>query len=967
MQDKEFRAQIKKARDLAKKGQLEDANKFFQSLTDEAKSAQSKSVLYYNWGNALSDLAGIRNDEALFRESFEKYALAVKYKEDYHEAYYNWGNALSDLAGIRNDEALFRESFEKYALAVKYKEDYHQAYYNWGNALSDLAGIRNDEALFRESFEKYALAVKYKEDYYQAYNNWGNALSDLAGIRNDEALFRESFEKYALAVKYKEDYHQAYNNWGNALLALARIRNDEALFRESFEKYALAVKYKEDYHEAYYNWGNALSDLARIRNDEALFRESFEKYALAVKYKEDYHQAYNNWGNALLALARIRNDEALFRESFEKYALAVKYKEDYHEAYYNWGNALLALARIRNDEALFRESFEKYALAVKYKEDYHQAYNNWGNALSALARIRNDEALFRESFEKYALAVKYKEDDHEAYYNWGTGLSSLARIRNDEALFRESFEKYALAVKYKEDYHKAYNNWGNALSALARIRNDEALFRESFEKYALAVKYKEDYHQAYYNCGYALFNLAELKNDASLFRESLGMFHKAKKHFESGDDRLKDFDIWESRITKKIADIEKTPIRVSSPVDTVTEVLNDLFGIREKEQSDFWKFLLAPRTLKEDDKFLCILRKFNSYTPSMYYKEGSRGGGYFLAWNGKGIVIDPGIGFIDNFIEQGFTLRDLDAIILTHAHFDHTHDLEAVLTLIYELNDLLDKSEKGNPKREELEKKTGYQIDYAPQRLVLFMNRGAAAKFMSWTTFHKSLSDVIILNHGDSIKRKGFDFILKVMKAEHKELFSEGFSTGLLFEMHEADNPFQYKGRPLCIGMPNDTSYDKSISVQYLKCQLLVPHLGTVDPEVEFSRSPQTEDGQIISKKHSHLGFHGLRNFLNDVQEKGLRKLAVISEFEEELKSKREIFAAYFNGIFENSWKCLTGDIGLRIRLSDLGIYCPKCNDYIDYNDIVEIAKGDNQVIWMHKKGLEMHGFSENDLAKKIS
>ena len=47
-------------------------------------------------------------------KSFEKFEKAVEIKEDKHEAYSNWGNALSGLARMRQDEGLFQESFEKY-------------------------------------------------------------------------------------------------------------------------------------------------------------------------------------------------------------------------------------------------------------------------------------------------------------------------------------------------------------------------------------------------------------------------------------------------------------------------------------------------------------------------------------------------------------------------------------------------------------------------------------------------------------------------------------------------------------------------------------------------------------------------------------------------------------------------------------------------------------------------------------
>jgi len=146
---------------LCELGDLETAIPLFREMAELGKQKEYKTwrcYTYYNWGNALSDLAELKGDDRLFHESFEKYALAVKYKQDMHEAYYNWGNALSDLARLKGDDRLFHESFEKYALAVKYKQDKHEAYNNWGNALSDLAELKGDDRLFHESFEKYALA-----------------------------------------------------------------------------------------------------------------------------------------------------------------------------------------------------------------------------------------------------------------------------------------------------------------------------------------------------------------------------------------------------------------------------------------------------------------------------------------------------------------------------------------------------------------------------------------------------------------------------------------------------------------------------------------------------------------------------------------------------------------------------------------------------------------------------------------
>jgi glyoxylase-like metal-dependent hydrolase (beta-lactamase superfamily II) len=44
------------------------------------------------------------------------------------------------------------------------------------------------------------------------------------------------------------------------------------------------------------------------------------------------------------------------------------------------------------------------------------------------------------------------------------------------------------------------------------------------------------------------------------------------------------------------------------------------------------------------------------------------GGGYFLKWRGKGIVIDPGFDFIDNFHDAGYHMREVDAVLVSHNH-----------------------------------------------------------------------------------------------------------------------------------------------------------------------------------------------------------------------------------------------------------------------------------------------------------
>jgi tetratricopeptide (TPR) repeat protein len=63
-------------------------------------------------------------------------------------------------------------------------------------------------------------------------------------------------------------------------------------------------------------------------------------------------------------------------------------------------------------------------------------------------------------------------------------------------------------------------------------------------------------------------------------------------------------------------------------------------------------------------------------------------GGHYLRWNGKGVVINPGPGFLENFHKQGLCIKDIDVVIVTRDSIEAYGDIRA----IYGLNTQLNKS-----------------------------------------------------------------------------------------------------------------------------------------------------------------------------------------------------------------------------------------------------------------------------------
>lgn len=60
--------------------------------------------------------------------------------------------------------------------------------------------------------------------------------------------------------------------------------------------------------------------------------------------------------------------------------------------------------------------------------------------------------------------------------------------------------------------------------------------------------------------------------------------------------------------------------------------------------------------------------------------------GFFIRWNGKGIVINPGRHFLENFQQQGLHILDIDYVVITREHHEAYADIQAIYALNKQLN-----------------------------------------------------------------------------------------------------------------------------------------------------------------------------------------------------------------------------------------------------------------------------------------
>lgn len=257
---------------------------------------------------------------------------------------------------------------------------------------------------------------------------------------------------------------------------------------------------------------------------------------------------------------------------------------------------------------------------------------------------------------------------------------------------------------------------------------------------------------------------------------------------------------------------------------------------------------------------LVVLRRWQSFNPKIprpSHRE-VRGGGYYLLWHDKGIVIDPGYDFIQNFYDEGFSIEDIDAIIITHSHPDHDDDFASLLTLLKEWN--------------EFHEKTG-RMDLV-KKWDLFLNESTHRKFSSWlqasevkfgrimqlslVCWNKDSEDAsegplrgkntrfnLEENEVDASTVATYRMIIEVVPAWHDDVIGKTAAVGLKFHLFDhvvnEDGQQDYKEVAI-LGYTGDTgayglSVDDSVQSgkrrlridnQYHDCDVLIAHLGDI-------------------------------------------------------------------------------------------------------------------------------------------
>ncbi|HEG43211.1 MAG TPA: tetratricopeptide repeat protein [Phycisphaerales bacterium] len=613
-------------------------------------------------------------------------------------------------------------------------------------------------------------------------------------------------------------------------------------------------------------WGELLLDVS-LRSRQGKSKYALEKLESEWDVIPDLHRglAFFLKGSALQNLNR--NDEAI--NEYRK-ALA---DPKFNGSGIAWNN--IGTAYTTEDE--YDEAVKAYrkALADPKYDTRGMTWNNLG--LTHADNGEYDEAI--KAYHKVLEDSKYETPSY-AWYNMGNAYSDKGEY--DEAV--KAYRK-ALADTEFEKPGYAWNNLGNAYRSKGEYNKAIKAYRKS-----LADSKNDTPSRTLSNLGITYRIMGDDKQARKAFKEAL---EKSEKGSWQHTQAQKLLSLLEADIKPEAMSSDDRS-SLERPVMAVKEGPEERLHakMQGKQESEYEEYLKKKDSGRGDT--LSILRGWSSAVTLL---EGSeqlwRGGGYFIKWQDKGIVIDPGFDFLRNFHDAGYHGREIDAVLITHNHTDHTADLRSIDDLRYELYFRRNK----DPHRKIKPYLLMWDED-SNEKIKLPIPK--AAHRFSPIIFTVGLCDPTC-----TIKKKhDLPFHVKYFPVEHGE--------GII------NNPVGFKvvlkdgnKNALTIGFTGDTEYFEGLGKHLSGCDILIGHI---------SQPERAEFTDTKHRKKNHLGYNGLVELIKAAKP----KLTLVGEFWGGIGDYRiDLVQCLRERTGCN--EILPAGIGLNVRLPSLEVECTNC------------------------------------------
>jgi len=316
------------------------------------------------------------------------------------------------------------------------------------------------------------------------------------------------------------------------------------------------------------------------------------------------------------------------------------------------------------------------------------------------------------------------------------------------------------------------------------------------------------------------------------------------------------------------------------------------------DNSQFYYYLAAYKTVQSYRRInntLICLKGFSSTTPAIYsatFENTCAGGGLYLNVDGFGVVIDPGIGFVDSMHKQGIFIEDINAVVVTHNHLDHNADIGTISALQHDINRYYEsqvKFYKGFFRGVNNKKHTiSWWLDESTQEV----NK-------------EIISESTLLSQCDRWIEISDKISMAAFETKH---MLKGKSYCVKFRI-------SLDGKEVIIGYTSDTKFFAEIAEFLEESDIIVFNISDI----------YEKDVRGTKQKNSHLGYDGSVNLLQGERQHFC--LAIASEF---CCSNGDYRVRVVRRINEHLRKgraahVIPGEVGLKVDIRSKGIYCSHC------------------------------------------
>ncbi len=546
-----------------------------------------------------------------------------------------------------------------------------------------------------------------------------------------------------------------------------------------------------------------------------------------------------------------------------------------------------------------------YEEAIALDPEFSYPWYGKGNVLS-------DQKRYDEALAAYDKSIAL---DPVFSYPWnGKGNALRTQNRYDEAL-----AAYDKSITLDSELPHPWNGKGSVLSFQKRY--DEALV--AYEK---AITLDPGFPNPYYGLGLLRWLQGIPSDSAEAFRRAieLGLESPLKEAagiwIERASRMTKSEEAGKSSEEREQADRSSDEALITDLFEAIKDDLPDILKKKMEFKKQIAETVGVSRITGEGgaDDMLVVLRDWNSFSPILRQELRGRGkpgpderlgGGYFLAWKGHGIVIDPGVDFVTQLYRKGLSIADVDTVIITHCHLDHTRDVESLVDLNYRCNQ--SKGFKPHPPN----------MDF--RQLQFHLCDPALTKYSEYLKTSGCCRNPMQLVRGGGTNPIA-DFIdVQAVPAQHVDINGrDEEAIGLVFVLKDENGPVAR------VGITSDSKWIESLPKSFSGCDVMVAHLGTIEvgeeKAVDTGKDVDTS-GFLKTDLKNHLGTKGCFRLLQRVKP----KVFIVGEVGEELTETRFKILQVFNRLKPDETRfVLGGDSNLAIGLGkELSVCCshPEC------------------------------------------